>query len=209
MDWLIDRINLLLQIQIRYFGTIHQLADIMNTSNFTRDGWNNLLHLFNISHFSSTCCAENSRLISCAKTMAKRMRRTRRNSRPDEALSSQVKLKDAHFGALMDDSAGKVVATEENQVLWEFSESESWSIHEDEVTGKPVAYKMARWNLRHPVFQKFQESYSWKKEMATLFSTYPLQLCLTRTKSFRLWERLTIEDLWTKWRTSTWTRLFG
>ena len=37
----------------------------------------------------------------------------------------------------MDDSAGKPVATEENQVFWEFSESE----YEDEVTGKPVAYK--------------------------------------------------------------------
>ena len=39
---------------------------------------------------------------------------------------------------------GKPVATEENQVLWEFSESESWSMHEDEVTGKLVAYKKAR-----------------------------------------------------------------
>ena len=37
--------------------------------------------------------------------------------------------------------AGKPVATEETQVLWESSESESWSIHEDEATGKPVAYK--------------------------------------------------------------------
>ena len=41
----------------------------------------------------------------------------------------------------MDDSAGKPVATEENQVMWEFSESESWSVHEDEVTGKPFTYK--------------------------------------------------------------------
>ena len=41
----------------------------------------------------------------------------------------------------MDDSAGKPVATEENQVIWEFSESESWSVHEDEVTGKIVAHK--------------------------------------------------------------------
>ena len=40
---------------------------------FTRDEWNNLLHLINISHFSSTCCAKNSSLTSCPKTMAKRM----------------------------------------------------------------------------------------------------------------------------------------
>ena len=51
-----------------------------------------------------------------------------------------MKLKDVYLGGLMDDRVGKLVATEENQVLWEFSESESWSVHEDEVTGKPVAY---------------------------------------------------------------------
>ena len=62
--------------------------------------------------------------------------RTRRISRPDEAPSSQVKLKDENLGGLMDDSAGKPVATEENQVLWEFFVSEFWSVHEDEVTGK-------------------------------------------------------------------------
>ena len=45
----------------------------LTKGNFTRDEWNNLLHLFNISHFRSTCCAENSSLISCHKTMAKRM----------------------------------------------------------------------------------------------------------------------------------------
>ena len=67
--------------------------------------------------------------------------RTRRNSRPGEAPSSQVKLNAENLGGLMDDSAVKPVATEENQVLWEFSESESWSDHEDDVTGGPLAYK--------------------------------------------------------------------
>ena len=38
----------------------------------TRDEWNNLLHMFKISHFSSTCCAKDSSLISCP-TMAKRI----------------------------------------------------------------------------------------------------------------------------------------
>ena len=36
--------------------------------------------------------------------------RTRRNSKPDEAPSSQVKLKDENLGGLMDDSAGKQVS---------------------------------------------------------------------------------------------------
>ena len=73
LDWLFDRINLDPKIQIWYIDTKHQIADILTKGNFTRDEWNNLLRLFNISHFSSTCCAENSSLISCPKTMAKRM----------------------------------------------------------------------------------------------------------------------------------------
>ena len=73
LDWLFDRFDLDPKIQIRYIDTKHQLADILTKGNFTRDEWNNLLHLFNISHFSSICCAKNSSLISCPKTMAKRM----------------------------------------------------------------------------------------------------------------------------------------
>ena len=74
-------------------------------------------------------------------TPGKSASRTRRNSKLDEAPSSQVQLKDVYLGGLMDETAGKLVVTEDNEVLWEFSESGSWSIHEDEVTGKPVAYK--------------------------------------------------------------------
>ena len=33
-----------------------QLTDILTKGNFTRDEWNHLLNLFNISHFSSTAC---------------------------------------------------------------------------------------------------------------------------------------------------------
>ena len=36
----------------------NQLADILAEGNFTRDEWNHLLCLFNISHFSSTNCFE-------------------------------------------------------------------------------------------------------------------------------------------------------
>ena len=191
LDWLIDRINLDPKIQIRYIDTKRQLADILTKGCFTRDEWNTLLHLFNISHVSLTCCAENSSLIICPKKMAKRVQeqkeeetivaksrptamnlsstvsassssaknlvtssdlgkliavgkpasKTRKNSRLDEAPSSQVKLKDVYLGGLMDDSAEKLVSTEENRVLWEFSESESFSVHENEVTSELVAHK--------------------------------------------------------------------
>ena len=72
-DWLFDRINLDSTIQIRYIETKHQLADILTIDNFTSDGWNNLLHLFNIRHLSTTGSAKNFSLISCTNTMAKRM----------------------------------------------------------------------------------------------------------------------------------------
>ena len=57
LDWLFDRINLDSKIQIKYIDTKNQLADILTKGNFTRDEWNYLLSLFNISHFSSTVCS--------------------------------------------------------------------------------------------------------------------------------------------------------
>ena len=56
LDWLFDRINLDRKIQIKYINTKNQLADILTKVNFTRDEWNHLLTLLNISHFSSTAC---------------------------------------------------------------------------------------------------------------------------------------------------------
>ena len=189
LDWVFDMINLGSKIQIRYSDSKHQLADILTKGNFTCDEWNNLLHLFNISHFSSTCCAKNSSLISCTKTMAKRMQeqkgeeiivaksksaamnlssqvptssssakspiaskspgiliatgkpesRMRRNSKSDAASSSQVRLQDAYLGGLMDTSTVKPVATKEESGDVDLSESEIWSLHEEKVTGRPVA----------------------------------------------------------------------
>ena len=57
LDWLFDRINLDSKIQIKYIDTKNQLAHILTKGNFTRDEWNHLLCLFNISHFSSTVCS--------------------------------------------------------------------------------------------------------------------------------------------------------
>ena len=57
-DLLFDRINLDPKIQIKYIDTKNQLADMLTKGNFTRDEWNHLLCLFDISHFSSTDCSE-------------------------------------------------------------------------------------------------------------------------------------------------------
>ena len=58
LDWLFDRVNLDPKIQIKYIDTRNQLADMLTKRNFTRDEWNHLLCLFNVSHFSSTVCSE-------------------------------------------------------------------------------------------------------------------------------------------------------
>ena len=81
LDWLFDRINLDPKIQIRYIDTKHQLANMLTKGNFTLGGWNNLLHLFSISHFSFVCCAQNFSLTSCTKTMAKRMQEQKKKHR--------------------------------------------------------------------------------------------------------------------------------
>ena len=87
LDWLFDRINLDSKIKIKFFDTKNQFADILTKGNFTRDEWNHLLTLCNISHFSSTVC-------SCA--MAKRIQqesgeeRVTAKSRPMMNLTARM-----------------------------------------------------------------------------------------------------------------------
>ena len=62
--WLVIRSNQFgPKIQIRYIDTKNQLADTLTKGNFTRDEWNHLLCLFNITHCSS---------INSVKAMSKR-----------------------------------------------------------------------------------------------------------------------------------------
>ena len=76
LDWLFDRINLDPKIQIKYIDTKNQLADILTKGNFTRDEWNYMLSLFNISHFSSTVCSG-----TMAKRLSTRFRRRTSHSK--------------------------------------------------------------------------------------------------------------------------------
>ena len=76
LDWLFDRINLDSKIQIKYIDTKNQLADILTKGNFTRDEWNHLLSMFNISHFSSTVCSA-----AMAKKASTRIRRRTSHSK--------------------------------------------------------------------------------------------------------------------------------
>ena len=90
-DWLFDRINLDSKIQIKYIDTKNQLADISNKGSFSRDVWNHLLCLFNISHFSS---------INKCKAMSKRTQedageeRVTAKSKPMTNLVSRCRVRD-------------------------------------------------------------------------------------------------------------------
>ena len=72
LDWWFDRINLDPEIRIRYIDTKHQIADFLTKRILTRDEWNNLINLFNVSHFSSLRWTKSFSLISCM-TRAKRI----------------------------------------------------------------------------------------------------------------------------------------
>ena len=74
-----------------------------------------------------------------------------------------------------------------NQVLWEFSASESWSVHENEVTGELVTKRVRR-NRRLPVFQKIQGFLKLKDGNDHITFTSLLQSCLAWIKSVRLWK---------------------
>ena len=107
LDWLHDRIDLDSKIQIRYIDTKHQLADILTKGNFTRDIWINLLHLFKISHFSSTCCVHNFSLMSCS-TLAKRIQ----NQKEERVMSkSRRAVMNMFFLATSSSTASNPIAS--------------------------------------------------------------------------------------------------
>ena len=61
LDWLFDRTNLDVKIQIKYVESRNQLADILTKGSFTRDEWYNLLHLFNIMNDTTFSCSHFSK----------------------------------------------------------------------------------------------------------------------------------------------------
>ena len=87
LDWLFDKIHLDPR-SISVLTPNNRLADMLTKRNFTRDEWNNLLHLFNISHFSSICCTKNFSLKSCTTMATRNSRLKRRKSCVQVATSS-------------------------------------------------------------------------------------------------------------------------
>ena len=88
LDWLFDRTNLDSKIHIKYIDTKNQLADILTKGNFTRDEWNHLLCLFNISHFSSTVWS--AAMANKASTRKSGEERVTAKSKPMMNLSARM-----------------------------------------------------------------------------------------------------------------------
>ena len=126
MHWIgcLTEINLDPKIQIRYIDTKHQLADILTKGHFTRDECDNLLHLFNISHFSSTCCAKNSSLISCPKKMAKRVQEQKDEERI-VAKSRSTAMNLSSIGPASSSSAKNLITSSDQLKLTATGQPES------------------------------------------------------------------------------------
>ena len=158
LDWLFDRINLDPKIQIKYIDTKNQLADILTKGSFTRDEWNHLLTLFNISHFSST---------ACVAAMAKRAQqnsgegRVTAKSRPMMNLtartpsivssSASTKPGGTSYGhhepeqPVLDDSAGRPAAKPRSNYSQEYGSSQSSQVWkrgngEHDRSGRPESW---------------------------------------------------------------------
>ena len=129
LDWLFDRLNLDPKFQIKYIDTKNQLAGILTKGNFTRDEWNHLLCLFNISHFSSTYCLE---------VMSKRTQevageeRVTAKSKPMMNLVSRYSVKDPNvLASTASESPGKTKSESQNVPLSSLNEQQTG-------TGRPV-----------------------------------------------------------------------
>ena len=137
LDWLFDRINLDSKIQIKYIDTKNQLADILTKGSFTRDEWNYLLTLFNISHFSSTAClaamAKRAQQDSGEGRVAKSRPMMNLTARTPSIVSSSASTNPGRtsYGhhepeqPVLDDSAGRPVETSRSNYSQE--NGSSWS----------------------------------------------------------------------------------
>ena len=109
--------------QIKYIDTKNQLADILTKGNFTRDEWDYLLTLFNISHFSSTVCTA---------AMAKRARQESGEERVTAKSRPMMNLT-ARMPSVMSSS------TSSNPVRTSYGhQSPGKSVASDGRSGKPV-----------------------------------------------------------------------
>ena len=148
LDWLFDRINLDPKIQIKYIDTKNQLADILTKGNFTRDEWNHVLTLFNISHFSST---------ACIAAMAKRAQQESGEGRVTAKSRPMMNLT-ARTPSFVSFSASS------NPERTSYDQDPGKSVPSDDRTGKPV--EPSRPNYMQEDYGRSWSSQEWKSGAA-------------------------------------------
>ena len=158
LDWLFDRINLDPKIQIKYIETKNQLADILTKGSFTRDEWNHLLTLFNISHFSSTASlaamakraqqnSEEGRVTAKSRPMMNLTARTP-SIMPSSASTNPGETAYGHHEPeqrVLDHSAGQPAAQPRSNYAQEYGSSQSSQVWtrgngEHDRSGKPESW---------------------------------------------------------------------
>ena len=162
LDWLFDRMNLDYKIQIKFIDTKNQLADIFTKGSFTRDEWNHLLCLFNISHFSSTVCSE---------TMAKRLQqdsgeeRVTAKSRPIVSLIARVP---SNVSSSTSVSPGK--RSYGNQDPWSIMNAENEErpgrpdVGSDRKTASDYYHEQFIENSSSASYSKWDDSHAWSSQ---------------------------------------------
>ena len=147
LDWLFDRISLDPKIQNKYIDTKNQLADILTKGNFTRDEWNHLLSLFNISHFSSTICSA---------AMAKRIQPESGEERVTAKSRSMMNLTAMMPSIVSSSTSSNPVKT------WYGYQDPGKSVVEDDRSGKPDRLSSAGYSKLD--YGRSWSSQEWKSE---------------------------------------------
>ena len=146
-DWLFDRINLDSKIQIKYIDTRNQLADILTEGNFTRDEWNHLSSLFNISHFSSTVCSA---------AMAKRSQQDSAEERVTAKSRPMMNLT-----ARMPSVVSSSTSSSPGKTWYEYQDPGK-SVEVDDRSGKPDRLSPAGYSKSD--YDRCWSSHEWKSE---------------------------------------------
>ena len=149
LDWLFDRNNLDSKIQIKYIDTKNQLADILTKGNFTRDEWNDLLNLFNISHFRST---------ACTAAMAKRSQQESGEERVTAKSRPMMNLTARMPSVVSSSTSSNPVRT------WYGYQDPGESVAVDDRSGKPERLSPAGYAKLD--YGRYWSSQEWKSEAA-------------------------------------------
>ena len=128
--------------------------------------------------------------------------RMRRNSKSDAASSSQVRLQ-------MDTVTEKLVATNKESGDVDLSEPETGSLHEEEVTERPVAYKTAGERPYASSKSDHLEVQKLKEWNGHIIDTFLQPQFIIWNQSCRSSGISTDENMTTLWMIWTWMWLFG